>query len=51
MEKKAIKFEMAEIRKILMGSDDDEKRSLLLTLDWYMDPYFKQDIIRESRRY
>ncbi|MDE7201467.1 MAG: hypothetical protein K2O91_06050 [Lachnospiraceae bacterium] len=31
------------IRKVLMGSDTEKKRSLLLALDWFMDPYYKQD--------
>ena len=33
-----------EIRKVLMGNDKNKKRSLLFALDWFMDPYFKQDI-------
>jgi len=31
------------IREVLMGSDDEKKRSLLFALDWFMDPYYKQD--------
>lgn len=26
-----------------MGGSADEKKSLLLALDWFMDPYYKQD--------
>lgn len=32
------------IRQVLTGSDTKKKRSLLLCLDWFMDPYYKQDI-------
>ena len=32
------------IREVLFGSDNDKKRSLLLCLDWFMDPYYGQDI-------
>ena len=32
------------IRQVLTGSDTEKKRSLLLCLDWFMDPYYKQDI-------
>lgn len=27
-----------------MGNDKNKKRSLLFALDWFMNPYFKQDI-------
>lgn len=43
-EKKVIKAGIVEIRKVLMGNDKNKKRSLLFALDWFMDPYFKQDI-------
>ena len=43
-EKKIIKAGIVEIRKVLMGNDKNKKRSLLFALDWFMDPYFKQDI-------
>ncbi|MBR5425943.1 MAG: hypothetical protein IK106_05420, partial [Clostridiales bacterium] len=32
------------IRQVLTGSDTEKKRSLLLCLDWFMDPYYNQDI-------
>ena len=35
---------IAEIAKILMGTDADRKLSMLLCLDWFMDPYYGQDI-------
>ncbi|MDE7415575.1 MAG: hypothetical protein K2N44_04540 [Lachnospiraceae bacterium] len=31
------------IREVLMGSDTKKKKSLLFALDWFMDPYYKQD--------
>lgn len=31
------------IREVLMGSDTGKKRSLLFALDWFMDPYYKQN--------
>ena len=33
-----------EIREVLMGEDMERKRSLLFCLDWFMDPYYEQDI-------
>jgi hypothetical protein len=35
---------ISAIRQVLTGSDTEKKRSLLLCLDWFMDPYYKQDI-------
>ena len=32
------------VKKILLGSDADRKRSMLFCLDWFMDPYYGQDI-------
>ncbi len=32
------------VRKILMGNDMDRKRSMLFCLDYFMDPYYGQDI-------
>ena len=29
---------------VLSGTDTEAKRRLLFYLDWYMDPYYKQDI-------
>lgn len=43
-EKKTVESGITAIREVLMGDDTDKKRSLLLALDWYMDPYYKQDI-------
>lgn len=31
------------IREVLMEGNTREKRSLLFALDWFMDPYYKQD--------
>lgn len=42
-EKETVKQGIAAIQKVLMGDDDDAKKSLLLALDWFMDPYYKQD--------
>ena len=35
---------ITEISKVLMGKDTDRKLSMLLCLDWFMDPYYGQDI-------
>ena len=35
---------IAEIAKILIGTNTDRKLSMLLCLDWFMDPYYGQDI-------
>lgn len=43
-EKKIIRSGIAEIRKVLMGNSKSQKRNLLFALDWFMDPYFGQDI-------
>ena len=43
-EKELIKSGIAAIREVLTGSDSAKKKSLLLALDWFMDPYYKQDI-------
>ena len=43
-EKKIIRRGIASIREVLMGRDIDKKKSLLFALDWFMDPYYKQDI-------
>lgn len=42
-EKETVKQGIAAIREVLMGEDDGAKKSLLLALDWFMDPYYKQD--------
>ena len=43
-EKDIIKNGIAAIQEVLMGDNTDKKRSLLFALDWFMDPYYKQDI-------
>lgn len=43
-EREIIKRGITAIQEILMGTDADKKRSLLLCLDWFMDPYYGQDI-------
>ena len=35
---------MGAVRSVLSGTDTEAKRRLLFYLDWYMDPYYKQDI-------
>lgn len=32
------------IYKVLIGEDDNAKRRLLFYLDWYMDPYYENDL-------
>ena len=44
-EKKIIKAGIVEIRKVLMGNDKNKKRSLLFALDWFMDPYFNNELV------
>ena len=39
-----VKKGIEAIREVLMGDDSGKKRSLLFALDWFMDPYYKQDI-------
>ncbi len=39
-----VKNGIEAIREVLMGNNTDKKRSLLFALDWFMDPYYKQDI-------
>ena len=43
-EKETIKKGIVAIQEVLMGDNADKKKSLLLALDWFMDPYYKQDI-------
>lgn len=43
-ERDIVKKGIVAIQEVLMGDNTDEKRSLLLALDWFMDPYYKQDI-------
>lgn len=35
---------ITEIERVLMGTDIERKQSMLLCLDWFMDPYYGQDI-------
>lgn len=32
------------IRSVLLGEDTQKQKNLLLALDWFMDPFYKQDI-------
>lgn len=43
-DKETVKRGITAIQKVLMGEDGDKKRSLLFCLDWFMDPYYGQDI-------
>lgn len=49
-EKEIVRRGIGAIREVLLGDDNGKKRSLLLALDWFMDPYYHQDIsaIREE---
>ena len=42
-EKEIVRKGIDAIQEVLMGSNNEEKRSLLFALDWFMDPYYKQD--------
>lgn len=33
-----------EIQKVLFGNDTKAKERLLFYLDWYLDPYYKNDL-------
>lgn len=43
-EKEIVKSGIAAIREVLMGENADKKESLLLALEWFMDPYYGQSI-------
>lgn len=43
-DKEIVKKGIPAIWEVLMGEDADKKRSLLFCLDWFMDPYYGQDI-------
>lgn len=43
-EKAIVRKGIGAIREVLLGQDNARKLSLLLALDWFMDPYFQQDI-------
>ena len=40
-----VKSGITAIQTILMGIDNNKKRSLLFALDWFMDPFYKQNIV------
>lgn len=43
-ERQLVKQGIGAVREVLMGGSTAQKRSLLLCLDWYLDPYYGQDI-------
>ena len=43
-EKNIVKSGIDEIRKVLIEKDYKSKSRLLFYLDWYMDPYYKQNL-------
>lgn len=43
-EVQCLKEGMGAVRSVLSGTDTEAKRRLLFYLDWYMDPYYRQDI-------
>ena len=43
-EKEIVRQGFDAIRSVLFGNDERAKLSLLLCLDWFMDPYYGQDI-------
>ena len=43
-EVQCLKEGIGAVRSVLSGTDTEAKRRLLFYLDWYMDPYYKQDI-------
>lgn len=43
-DKDIVRSGITAIQEVLMGTDSDRKRSLLFCLDWFMDPYYGQDI-------
>lgn len=43
-EVQCLKEGIGAVRSVLSGTDTEAKRHLLFYLDWYMDPYYKQDI-------
>ena len=44
-EKEIVRMGLPAIRAVLLGPDAGAKRRLLLALDWFMDPYYQQDIL------
>ena len=43
-EMQCVKEGIGAVRSVLSGTDTEAKRRLLFYLDWYMDPYYRQDI-------
>ena len=43
-EKEIVRQGIGAIRSVLTGNDEDAKLRLLFCLDWFMDPYYGQDI-------
>ena len=43
-EREIVKSGYKAIEAVLVGHDTDAKRRLLFYLDWYMDPYYKNDL-------
>ena len=39
-ERETVRSGFAAVKAVLTGSDSEQKRSLLLCLDWFMDPYY-----------
>lgn len=39
-ERETVRSGFAAVKAVLAGSDSERKRSLLLCLDWFMDPYY-----------
>lgn len=50
-EVQCLKEGMGAVRSVLSGTDTEAKRRLLFYLDWYMDPYYKQDISGIKKRF
>lgn len=47
-EKRIVLAGTAAIREVLFGEDPDAAERLLLTLDWYLDPYYKNTLPYED---
>ena len=43
-EKEIVRQGIGAVRSVLTGNDEDAKLRLLFCLDWFMDPYYGQDI-------
>ena len=43
-EREIVKGGIEEIFKVLFGEDSNAKRRLLFYLDWYLDPYYQNDL-------